>query len=510
MPLRVLVLNDTRRGSFNRHLGCNVVMENLLHLCAAHGLEVVRTLTTAEPLAAAGFDESLKQVDAVIVNGEGTMHHDSRGALALSAAILHTKRAGRTTALLNAVWQDNRQANACLGALDFVCARDLLSQGAMRAAGATHAHAAPDLSLYRAGAEPTVKPSFQAGVTAPAAAALVIDSVDDAEALRLRQFSATHGLPFRVMQAWAVREADERHPLAHERFFSLEDLNTSRVLITGRFHAICFAIKYGRPFLAVPSNTHKMEALLHDIGLPAEDFLLPSGWERRPPSFWIDHAAAAWSRHTDRIGDFAAGASRTIEQAFREMVQRLGGDPRVVQSTPPLEARRRKVRACVFSRWAGPLETTAMFLTRVAGTDSTPESTSREPRPGRDSSQKLARCVARLEHEAIEFLPSHTCGPVGLIDLARLPMVPGEQRWLISPAEHIPALGAHAGKVFGLLVRVGVKHLVLVDDEDQRRPAFGEIAPHLDAQLEVRGMTDAALGTRLADAIATEGGVLSA
>ncbi len=37
--------------------------------------------------------------------------------------------------------------------------------------------------------------------------------------------------------------------------------------ITGRYHAVCFSIATATPFRALSSNSHKIEALLDDVGL---------------------------------------------------------------------------------------------------------------------------------------------------------------------------------------------------------------------------------------------------
>src|SRR4051794_11726231 len=100
MSVRALVLNDTRRGSFAQHLGCAAVMEHLLRLCRRHGIDVVRTVQRVDAVDTEEFRALLPQVDVVLVNGEGTMHHDSPGALALSLAIIEAKAHGKKTALL--------------------------------------------------------------------------------------------------------------------------------------------------------------------------------------------------------------------------------------------------------------------------------------------------------------------------------------------------------------------------------------------------------------------------
>ena len=67
MSVRALVLNDTRRGSFSRHLGFGAVMEHLLYLCHWYGIEVVRTLTRADTVDTAEFHALLPEVDLVLM-----------------------------------------------------------------------------------------------------------------------------------------------------------------------------------------------------------------------------------------------------------------------------------------------------------------------------------------------------------------------------------------------------------------------------------------------------------
>src|SRR5215216_539833 len=191
MSVRALVLNDTRRGSFARHLGCVAVMDHLLELCRRHGIEVVRTLQRVDAADTDEFRALLAQVDLVLVNGEGTMHHDTAAALALSRAIIESKAQGKKTALLNAVWQDNRKANACLASLDFVAARDSFSAQQLRDNGAHNVHVAPDLSLFRATAG-----DYSLPAAGPKTSALVVDSVDEDVARQLQAYAAANELSF--------------------------------------------------------------------------------------------------------------------------------------------------------------------------------------------------------------------------------------------------------------------------------------------------------------------------
>jgi hypothetical protein len=484
--MRAIILNDTRRGSFAEHAGCNAVMEHLLYLCGQHGVDVVGTFQRADASQSPEFEARLAQVDLVLVNGEGTMHHDTRSARALSQSIICAKRAGKKVALLNALWQDNSVTTECLSSLDFIVARDSVSANQLIESGATRVRVAADLSLYRRPGPDIPDLAFASG--AGTGRPLVVDSVDEAAARKLQGFASTHGLPFRVMQNWSVREADTRHPLAACEQFTLTDLAKTALLVSGRFHAVCFALKLGRPFLALPSNSHKLEALLQDAGLPREDFILPTGWEHRPIEHWLAHATAADDRHAGRIKKFAETASASIEKTFGAMAKSIGATSSPLIEVGRSTVVRRRIRICYFNTWAKGLEDAATFVARVPGLNLAPLVTNpkdaalmKKARLDCDWYAENARCFAGMEHPALEFLPAWVAGQPGLADLAQRPGEGTEERWLVTMGHQPQALGAVAGKVYSLLSRLKVRHLFYAFDEASRfMPCFKDIAPYLD------------------------------
>lgn len=148
----------------------------------------------------------------------------------------------------------------------------------------------------------------------------------------------------------------------------------------------------------------------------------------------------------------------------------------------------RIVRVCYYNTWAQGLELAEEFVGRAATMDLS-KKVARPDDPklmrwGRldcDWYTENARCFAAMQHEAIEFLPSYVSGALGLLDFAKLPREPGEERWLITMGHQPQSLGGNAGKVFALLAKVGVRHCYYAFDEASRyMPVFGEIAPYLD------------------------------
>jgi hypothetical protein len=84
-------------------------------------------------------------------------------------------------------------------------------------------------------------------------------------------------------------------------------LARAELTVTGRFHGACLAMAAGTPFVALASNSWKIEALIEDAGLErwrlAEPEALPGllaggaaalGWtdgERAALDAYLDHAA---------------------------------------------------------------------------------------------------------------------------------------------------------------------------------------------------------------------------
>ncbi len=149
---------------------------------------------------------------------------------------------------------------------------------------------------------------------------------------------------------------------------------------------------------------------------------------------------------------------------------------------------RRRVRICYYTTWAGALEPVETYLARCATMElrdrvSDPHDAEllRKARLDCDWYAENARCFAAMRHEAIEFLPAWIVGKVGLLDVAKVPREPGEERWLITMAHQPQSLAHLAGKTFSLLSRMGIRQLYYAFDEASRFMAcFREIAPYLD------------------------------
>jgi polysaccharide pyruvyl transferase WcaK-like protein len=99
---------------------------------------------------------------------------------------------------------------------------------------------------------------------------------------------------------------------------TMDDLETlvraSRLVVTGRFHMACLCLLLNTPLIALPSNSHKMEGMLEDLGL-ARRMMRPdevTSGEMEQLSRWTDSESQAVTRYVRE-------ANNSINEMFREV-----------------------------------------------------------------------------------------------------------------------------------------------------------------------------------------------
>ncbi len=284
--ITALLLNDTR---IDNHHGCTTVVETIDRLCAANGIEVVARVPAhsdwrQDEAALAAF----RQVDLVLVNGEGTIHHDRPAGRLLLEAGAHAASLGKPAVLLNATWQANSsEALDLLESFSIVSVRESASEAELVGHGFTPRRI-PDLALFH---EPQVAERRE-GVR-------YCDSVQGDKAMALyRRMWALGAEPLPIAKLdwqpmialrWLRRWSPQKTALLNPAHLALalratwqdytrqvadrDDLTTrvaaSELVVTGRFHMMIFALAAQTPLLALASNTHKIGATMRDAGLEA-------------------------------------------------------------------------------------------------------------------------------------------------------------------------------------------------------------------------------------------------
>lgn len=289
-PRFSLLLNNTAALHGHTHFGPNHVVKALVD-----GLETVGI----PPLAFANSDDALKRITAilphppavVVINGEGTMHHDQSRVCMLLQMAQRFKSQGIPVVLINSIWQENsEQALRDLAAFDLVAVRESQSMAALKSAR-PDARIVPDLLL-------TGLPQKSSPSDLPDTLG-VVDCSHAPVARKMMRFAVKSAAQFYVMEQRNLPNPAQAEriglPTDQIKHATLDHMGAHARWITGRFHFALALLRTGRSFAALPTQVHKMQAMLGDAGLSAA--LLPDNWTEMgfgPQRTAADTAMNSW------------------------------------------------------------------------------------------------------------------------------------------------------------------------------------------------------------------------
>ncbi|MES0869882.1 polysaccharide pyruvyl transferase family protein [Pseudovibrio sp. SCP19] len=212
----------------NFHCGCAAVMKSLRRAAEDRGW---RLATFIEPY------------DAVVVNGEGSMHHSREHFHKKMGILQRAVEAGVPAYLINTVWQDNSsEYNAVLKQLAGIQVREKLSQRELLEKHGVDSNVCIDASFFYG---PTVGPQDEF------------------------QRSGVAYTDFRCPDTDVFLRNDELLP--HADYVSLKAQNWEETIrklseyeyvVTGQHHAVYAACKARTPFIASEGNSHKIKGLI--------------------------------------------------------------------------------------------------------------------------------------------------------------------------------------------------------------------------------------------------------
>jgi hypothetical protein len=266
--MRVVLYNDT--ALINSHFGPQCVVQTFREQLVTRGVELIGSLhRDALPKDNRTL---LSQADLVIVNGEGSIHHEQCSHLIDIASEY-------PAALINCVYQEN-SPNEALLKFRFVAARESRSARHLQDCGATAVEVVPDLMFGCSILREFVRdePEFDLGMT---------DNVMNRES----------GHPPFVANA-----TDYLHWLSRHR----------RV-VCGRYHSAVACSVLGIPFTCWPSNTWKIEGMLEDMGVPELLFQTQQEAVANCPISFGEEIKKKISR-------YVATARRKIDLLFEELI----------------------------------------------------------------------------------------------------------------------------------------------------------------------------------------------
>lgn len=263
------IFNDT---SISGHYGCTAVMKTLTSELQQRGVKPAYLWPVAEDWKPHRALLEQYRPDIIVVNGEGTLHHsrDRKRTRDLIAVVHHAKQLGVPAHLVNAsVTALDEAALQALATFDSIHVRESESKVFLAEHG-IEAQVVPDLSLGLA--EPA-QAEKRSGV-------IVTDSVYSSTTQALEAFASSRNFKFLKMKPRLPivtrlkaktlrkirRSPEERVWYARSDAGNFAHLLAQKdLIITGRFHSVLLSILTDTPFIALPSNTRKIEAVLNDV-----------------------------------------------------------------------------------------------------------------------------------------------------------------------------------------------------------------------------------------------------
>jgi polysaccharide pyruvyl transferase WcaK-like protein len=336
--LRAVVLNDT--SLTENHLGCDCVAASIKTALRSRGIDLVHRVPLRADWRAPEHVNQVRSADLVIVNGEGSTHSSRDWVKDLLRVADTCRSAGAAAFLINAVYQNNdEETHELMRRFDYVSVRESASLAELRKVS-VHARLVPDLSFFSlrvARNMPSTAEAAHRGIQ------LFSDSVIPEVTNELRhrfgerndfaEAFISKPIPSRLRHL-LHRLSRSMLPNRPRKFFCFRTpaeaqhaLSRCRLLVTGRFHFVCFAIASGCPFFAVKSNTHKIEGMLADAGL-SHRLLEPdqlADFPRKLPGWTPDD--------TERSVGFALGAQRAIAEMF-DTIRQVASRPRGPAASP--------------------------------------------------------------------------------------------------------------------------------------------------------------------------------
>ncbi|MCQ1059398.1 polysaccharide pyruvyl transferase family protein [Photobacterium sp. ZSDE20] len=333
---KAVILNDT---SFESHHGCETVVKNIKDLLLQNGIKTIDTHPVGKPwVENKSFIASMSQADIVIVNGEGTLHHSQPRAKDLISVGNYVKEnLNIPVVLINSTCQENNsEIIESIKCYDLIFVRESLSQQEL-AKYDIKSKVVPDMSFYS---------QYDLSKKATTGRTGITDSVYFDLSEKLYLLSLEEGYEFlpaktnskiRKFTVNALLKHAEsnlfkaiRYPFYKlklikfkykkiRKFYYLNDyesyvnkIASSQFMIIARYHSLCFSLKTLTPFLALKSNSHKIEGILSDVGIESSRIVTE-------PDITTSEFKKFTSEEESNILNYINEAPTKIECMFKEI-----------------------------------------------------------------------------------------------------------------------------------------------------------------------------------------------
>lgn len=279
--IRVAIFNDTRTET--KHFGCSIVMRNIEY--SLESLNILPVWYWKAGTDWRDFTNQLPQkgsIDAIIVNGEGTMHHSDQKILThalAEVAVLANDILNVPAYLINTTFfMNSPDFYKKISHFDGIYVRDTFSIEQLSLNGVQGKHV-PDMTF-------SMKISYGYQIIRSGYGAT--DSIYGEISKQIGTFAKNRGWEFYKMVVPRISKNklyefvypniflkkiklffDNYYFNNHCSFQSsdkfIEWLSSKKLIVTGRYHTVTLCLITKTPFIAIESNTPKISALLKDV-----------------------------------------------------------------------------------------------------------------------------------------------------------------------------------------------------------------------------------------------------
>lgn len=244
MRPRIGLFNDTS----GYHIGSRLVVDCLTAGLMAQGFEVSFRLKSGVDRGVRADLSEPGEVDALLVNGEGSIHHGRSGGKFLTSVSSLANRIQVPSFLVNAtLWKNPPDFENDLKQFNHIFVRETGSQSVLSKMEIASSHV-PDLAFYAAAGNRGALKALSGNRT------LVSDSV-----------SSTIS---EALACWAESNNQRFIPMKSSLFPLPTSMRGGIVgyqrILSGRFHAAVLALALEIPFLSIESNTPKTSWFVKD------------------------------------------------------------------------------------------------------------------------------------------------------------------------------------------------------------------------------------------------------
>ena len=282
---KIALLNDTRTQF---HHGCELVVKQIENLLMQRGVLVFATSNEGSDWSNdKKFLKDIEQCQAIVVNGEGTIHHNRPAGKKLLEVSELAQKLNIPCFLVNTTYQSNPpEFKRYLEKFEQIYVRESQSWLELESLGIAST-IVPDLTL-----------SYECSFLSKRQGVGFTDSAMTPISEQLFEY-CEHNKNNRFLPVLRSRKYDNKFNfvesirdfkfdlklskiklLSSDSYLEkrnlfinktidsyLEAVSSCNLLVSGRFHSNCFCILTETPFLALEGNSHKVQAMLKDIGL---------------------------------------------------------------------------------------------------------------------------------------------------------------------------------------------------------------------------------------------------